>query len=61
MGDEGLDQIAARVLKGFGTAEMSGISLDEGRIEVVLADQKAELVAEPRRTTIRAVWSVKAI
>ena len=46
MGDEGLDQIAAGVLEGFGTAEMSGVSLDECRIEVVLADQKAELVAE---------------
>ena len=46
MGDEGFDQIAAGVFDGFGAAEMSGISLHETRIEVVVADQKAQLVAE---------------
>ena len=45
--NERLDQIAARVLDGFGAAEMGGIFLNEGRIEVVLADQEAELIPEP--------------
>ena len=47
MGDEGFDQIAAGVFDSFGTAEMGGVCLNEGRIEVVLADQQAKLVAEP--------------
>ena len=48
MGDEGFDQIAAGLLKCFGTAEVGGVGLHEVRIEVVLADQKAELIAETR-------------
>ncbi len=52
MRDERFDQIAASVLDSFGTAEMGGIFLNEGRIEVVLSDQKAELVAEPAGTAI---------
>ncbi len=55
VGDEGFDQIPAGVFEGFGAAEVGGISLDESRIEVVLADQKAELVAEPWLAIIRAV------
>ena len=55
MRDEGFDQIAARVLDGLGAAEMGGIFLNEGRIEVVLADQKAELVAEAAGATVRAI------
>jgi len=55
MGDEGLDQFAARVLDCFSAAEMSGIFLNEGRIEVVLPDQQAELVAEPTGAAIRAI------
>ena len=47
MGNEGIDQIAARVLDGFGAAEMGGIFLNESWIEVVLADQEAEFVPEP--------------
>ena len=46
MGNEGLDQIAAGVFEGCGAAEVSGVGFDEVRIEVVLADQKAELIAK---------------
>jgi hypothetical protein len=31
-----------------GAAEVGSVNLDKVRIEVVLADQKAELIAEPR-------------
>ncbi len=55
MGDEGFDQIAAGALEGFGAAEIGGVRFDEIRIEVVLADQKAELIAEPGLAVVRAV------
>src|SRR5208283_1759567 len=47
MGDKGLDQFTAGAAKCRGAAEVCGIGLHEIRIEVVLADQKAELIAEP--------------
>ena len=55
MGNEGFDQIAAGLFEGFGTAEMGGVGLHEIRIEVVLADQKAELVAETRLAIVMTV------
>ena len=61
MRDEGFDQIAARVLDRFGSAEMCGISLNESRIEIVLADQQAELIPEPAGTTIRSVRAIPAV
>jgi hypothetical protein len=40
---------------------MSGIFLNKDRIEVVLPDQKAELVAEPAGTAIRTVRAFTAV
>jgi hypothetical protein len=37
---------------------MSGIFLNKDRIEVVLADQEAELVAEPTGTAIGAIRTI---
>ena len=48
VGDKGLDQLAAGAAEGRGAAEVRGIGFHEIGIEVVLADQKAELIAEPR-------------
>ena len=61
MGNEGLNQITARFFKGFGTAEMRGIDFDQRGGEAVLADQKAQLVAEPGRIAIRTVRPVKTV
>ena len=47
MGDKGLDQFTAGAAEGFRAAEVCGVRFDEIRIEVVLADQEAELIAEP--------------
>ena len=55
MGDEGFDQVSAGFFEGFGAAEVSGVGLHESGIEVVLADQKAELVAQTRLTVAAAV------
>ena len=48
MGDEGFDQITTGFFEGFGAAEVGGVGLHECGIEVVLADQKAELIAQSR-------------
>jgi len=45
MGDEGLDEIATGFLESFGAAKVGRVGLHERRIEVMLADQKAELIA----------------
>ncbi len=55
MRDEGLDQIAAGPAEGFRAAEVCGVSLNESRIEVVLADQQAELIPQPGLTIRRTV------
>jgi hypothetical protein len=49
MGDEGLNQLTSRAAKSLSAAEVRRISLHEIGIEVVLADQKARLIAEPWR------------
>ena len=48
MGDKGLNQFAARTAELFCAAEISGIRLYKICIEVVLADQEAQLVPESR-------------
>ena len=48
MGDEGLNQIPSGAGEGLCAAEISRISLHECRIEVVLTNQKAQLVTQPR-------------
>jgi hypothetical protein len=55
MGDKGFNDLPAGFFKCLSAAEFSGVGLDESRIEVVLADQKAELVTQSRRITIRYV------
>jgi hypothetical protein len=47
MGDEGLDQLTAGAAEGGGAAKVGCVGFDEIRIEVVLADQKAELIPKP--------------
>ena len=59
VGDEGLDLASAGVAKGWGSAIVSGIGLHEAGIELVLADQQAELVAEARLTVVVAVVPVR--
>ena len=58
VGDKGLDRFTGGVAKRFRAAEICRISLHEICIEVVLADQKAELVAEPGLAVARAVRGV---
>jgi len=48
MENKGLDELAACASECFRAAEVRGIGLHEIRIEVVPANQKAELVSEPR-------------
>jgi hypothetical protein len=57
--DEGLDLSSAGIAKDRGSAIISGIGLHEARIEAVLADQEAELVAKPRLTIRMAVVSTR--
>jgi hypothetical protein len=52
VGDEGLDQVPAGLPDGLGTAEVRGVGLHEVGIEVVLADQEAEPVAETRLAVV---------
>jgi len=61
MGDEGLDQFPAGVAENFGAAEICRVSLDEIRIEVVLADQKAELIPEPGLAVARTVGRMGSV
>ncbi len=46
VGDEGFDQITTGFLERFGAAEVGGVGLHESGIEVVLPDQKAELIPQ---------------
>ena len=59
MGDEGFDLIRAGIAQRGGAAVVSGIGFDEAGIEMVLADQQAEAVAEARLTVVVAVVSVR--
>jgi hypothetical protein len=46
MGNEGLNQIPAGLAEFWRAAEISGIPLDQGRIELMLADQQAESITQ---------------
>src|SRR4029077_15140965 len=46
VGDEGLDLLTGSFAEGFGAAEVDGVGLDEVGIELMLADQLAEAVAD---------------
>lgn len=53
--DEGFDHIPAGASQLFGSAELSGIALHEMGIELVLADQEAQAIAQPRLGTVRTI------
>jgi hypothetical protein len=53
VGDEGLDQIPAGFAEFLGAAEISGIALYESRIELMLADQKAQSISQPGKAVVR--------
>lgn len=55
MRNKGLDPITAGATDRFRAAEVGGVGFDERRIEVVLADEETEFVAEPGPTIVRAV------
>jgi hypothetical protein len=46
MGDKGLDQISTGFAEFLGATEISGIALDQSRIELMLADQQAKPVTK---------------
>jgi hypothetical protein len=54
VGDEGFNQFAARALQSFSAAEVGRVSLNKCRIEIVLADYEAKLIAEPRMAVVAA-------
>ena len=57
--DEGFDLISAGISQGGGSAVVGGIGLHEASIELVLANQQAEAVAEARLAVLVAVISVR--
>jgi outer membrane translocation and assembly module TamA len=48
VGDEGLDQIPAGLTEFLGATEISGITLDQAGIKLMLADQQTESITQPR-------------
>jgi len=61
MGDEGLDQFPTGTAEGFGAAEVRRVGLYEIRVEVVLADEKAELIAEPGLAVAGTVGGMRSV
>src|SRR5713226_4994180 len=59
MDDERLDQIPASLFERLSATEISGIGLNESGIEVVLADQEAEAISEPRLAIVRAIQCMR--
>ena len=55
MDNEGLDQISAGFANFLRSTEISGIPFDKSGIELMLADQEAESIAEAGLTVARAV------
>ena len=52
MGDKRFDQITTGILQRLRAAEIGGIGLHESGIEIVLTNQKAELITQTRMMTI---------
>jgi hypothetical protein len=52
MGYEPFDLLTGGFAEGLGTAEINGVGLDEVGIELVLADQLAEAVADLGATVV---------
>ena len=46
MGDEGFDLLSGGFAEGLGAAEVDGVGLDQVGVELVLADELAEAVAD---------------
>jgi len=61
MGNKGFDQFTAGTAQRFRAAEVRGVCLDEIGIEVVLANQEAELIAKPRLAVAGTIARVRAI
>src|ERR1700722_630221 len=59
MGDEGPDLVFGGVSKSWGSAIVGRIGFHEAGVELVLADQQAELVAEARLTVLVTVVSAR--
>src|SRR6266478_1531271 len=56
--NKGLDQISIRFFQGWRAAEISGICLDEGGIEIVLADQQTQLIPQAGLAIVGSVGRV---
>jgi len=61
MGDKGLDQFAASTAEGFGTTEVRSVGFNEIWIEVVLADQEAELIPEAGLPVAGTIGGVRPV
>src|SRR5260370_377231 len=59
MRDKRLDQLSTGFFKGWCAAEVGRVCLDQCGIKVVLADQEAEAIPEPRLTIVRAIWDLR--
>jgi hypothetical protein len=57
--DEGFDLSSTGISEGWGTAIGGSIGFDEARVEVMLTDEQAELVAEARLTVVVTVVPVR--
>src|SRR5467141_3822816 len=56
--NKGLHQISICFFQGWCAAEIGGVSLDEGGIEIVLPDQQTELIPQTRLSMARTVAGV---
>src|SRR5580692_10275609 len=59
MADEGFDLLSAGIPQGGGSAVVSSIGLHQASIQMVLANQQTEAVAEARLCVLVAVISVR--
>jgi len=59
LSDKGFNQVTAGLFQGLCTAETNGVCFHERWIEVVLADQQAELVAETSLTVLVAAIPIR--
>jgi hypothetical protein len=55
MRNKGFNQIPAGFFKGLGSAKVGCVGLHEDGIQVVVPNQEAELVAEPRLAILVAI------
>src|SRR5579863_8741930 len=61
MGNEGLHRFAASLAEYFGATEVCCVGLHQSRIEVELANQKAELIAEAGLEVFGTILGMRAI